>query len=99
LITGPPPFQEDDWTEARFGSIMCHISCHTTRCKLPNVDPETGIADRNQPGTTMLKYRVIDKGSKAACLGMQVTPLEDGEITVGQGVTVLQTGEHFFLKE
>lgn len=47
----------------------------------------------------MLKYRVIDKGSKSACLGMQVTPLEKGEVVVGQEVKVLETGEHFFLKE
>lgn len=73
-------------------------SCRTTRCKLPNVDPETGIADRNEPGVTMRQYRVIDKGSNSACLGMQVTPLSTGHIAVGEEVAVLKRGEHFYLK-
>jgi uncharacterized protein YcbX len=98
FITGPPAFNEDDWKKARIGDGLYHISCHTTRCKLPNVDPETGIADRNEPGTTMRKYRVIDEGSQSACLGMQVTPLTQEEIKVGDEVEVLERGEHFFLK-
>ncbi|KAF2113354.1 MOSC domain-containing protein [Lophiotrema nucula] len=98
-FTGPPAFAEDSWTRARIGGQEYHISCRTTRCKLPNVDPETGIADRNEPGTTMRKYRVIDQGSNSPCLGMQVTPLTDGEVKVGDEVEVLEIGEHFFRKE
>jgi uncharacterized protein YcbX len=41
-------------------------------------------------------YRVIDAGSKKACLGMQITPLADGHVKVGDVVDVLETGEHFF---
>ncbi|KAF2734589.1 hypothetical protein EJ04DRAFT_512433 [Polyplosphaeria fusca] len=97
-VTGPPAFVEDGWTRARIGRLEYHVSCRTTRCKLPNVDPETGVADRNEPGTTMRKYRVIDGGSTSPCLGMQVTPLEEGGVKVGDEVKVLETGEHFFLK-
>lgn len=76
------------------------MSCRTIRCKLPNVDPATGIRDRNEPENTMKKYRIIDGGSIKPCLGMQVTPLvkEQGEIKVGDEVEVLAYGEHFFLK-
>jgi uncharacterized protein YcbX len=45
----------------------------------------------------MRKYRVIDEGSKSACLGMQVTPLEEGVISVGDSIEILETGDHFFL--
>lgn len=96
-FTGPPAFHEDNWTKANIGSTPYHISCRTTRCKLPNVDPETGIADANEPMTTMRKYRVIDEGSKNAVLGMQVTPLEAGEVKVGDTIEVLETGSHYFL--
>lgn len=96
-FTGPPAFHEDNWTKAKIGSTPYHISCRTTRCKLPNVDPETGIADANEPMTTMRKYRVIDEGSKNAVLGMQVTPLEAGEVKVGDTIEVLETGSHYFL--
>ncbi|OCL05813.1 MOSC-domain-containing protein [Glonium stellatum] len=99
-ITGPPAFSEDSWAKIRIGKCTYHISCRTTRCTLPNVDPATGIRDRNEPQTTLRKYRVIDDGSTSPCLGMQVTPLveEQGEITVGDGVELLARGEHFFLK-
>ncbi|KAF2275623.1 uncharacterized protein EI97DRAFT_434031 [Westerdykella ornata] len=99
FFTGPPAFSEDDWKKARIGAGTYHISCRTTRCKLPNVDPETGIADRNEPSTTMREYRVIDQGSKNACLGMQVTPLDAKEIKVGDEIEVLERGEHYWLKE
>lgn len=84
--------------QAKFGPLTLDISCRSPRCKLPNVDPLTGIADRNEPGTTMRKYRVIDDGSKSACLGMQVTPLEEGVISVGDEIEVLATGEHKFIE-
>ncbi|KAF2019367.1 MOSC domain-containing protein [Aaosphaeria arxii CBS 175.79] len=97
-LTGPPAFDEDDWKRAQIGNGNYHISCRTTRCKLPNVDPETAIADRNEPGTTMRKYRIIDAGSKSACLGMQVTPLAEGEIKIGDQIQVQERGEHFFIE-
>ena len=46
----------------------------------------------------MRKYRVIDEGSKSACLGMQVTPLDEGVISVGDRIEVLETGDHFFFE-
>jgi uncharacterized protein YcbX len=104
-ITGPPAFTEDSWKKAKISSsdtnspteLNLHVSCRTTRCKLPNVDPGTAQLDKNEPLSTLRSYRVIDEGSKNACLGMQVTPLSDGQVTVGDTIQVLETGEHFFL--
>jgi uncharacterized protein YcbX len=105
-VTGPPAFHEDDWAKARISSpkqsssetpLDLHISCRTTRCKLPNVDPETGEADRNEPLSTLRSYRIIDEGSKNPCLGMMVTPLGDGVVRVGDYVEVVDTGKHFFI--
>ena len=102
-ITGPPAFAEDTWKKAKItstndtSSLDLHVSCRTTRCKLPNVDPETAELDKNEPLTTLRSYRVIDEGSKNACLGMQVTPLSDGQVSIGDTIEVLGTGEHFFL--
>ncbi|KAL6711069.1 hypothetical protein ACN47E_006944 [Coniothyrium glycines] len=95
-VTGPKAFEEDSWTKAKIGSTEYHFSCRTTRCKLPNVDPETGVADPNEPSTTLRSYRIIDPGSKNPVLGMQITPLEEGEVKVGDSVEALETGEHIF---
>jgi uncharacterized protein YcbX len=106
-ITGPPAFHEDNWTKARItspssafsnhGPVDLHIACRTTRCKLPNVDPETGVADQNEPLSTLRKYRIIDDGSKNPVLGMQVVPLSEGQVRIGDYVEVVETGEHFFI--
>ena len=105
-ITGPPAFAEDHWKKARItsssdpsSSLNLHISCRTTRCKLPNVDPKTAEPDRNEPSTTLRSYRIIDEGSKHACLGMQVTPLDEGCVAVGDKLEVLEVGEHRVLSE
>jgi uncharacterized protein YcbX len=96
-MTGPPAFAEDSWKKAKIAEKEYHISCRTTRCKLPNVDPETAEMDKNEPLSTLRRYRVIDEGSKNACLGMQVSPLQDGAVAVGDSIEVLETGQHFFL--
>lgn len=105
-MIGPPAFAEDHWKKARItssfdpsSSLALHISCRTTRCKLPNVDPKTAEPDRNEPSTTLRSYRVVDEGSKNACLGMQVTPLDEGCVAVGDKIEVLEVGEHRFLSK
>lgn len=101
-ISGPPAYDEDNWTLITIGGRRFHCSCRTTRCKLPNTDPDTGIQDRkgNEPQKTMLKYRVIDEGSSSACLGMQVVPSKGavgGMMRVGDEVRVVRKGEHRFV--
>ncbi|KAH3952265.1 hypothetical protein HBI56_165870 [Parastagonospora nodorum] len=105
-ITGPPAFHEDAWLKARISSpnssyahdpLDLNVSCRTTRCKLPNVDPETAIADRNEPYSTLRQYRIIDEGNKNPCLGMQVVPLQSGEVKVGDYIEVLESGNHLWI--
>lgn len=105
LVTGPKAFAEDDWKKIRIGSLVCHVSCRTTRCQLPNVDPETGIADRQEPYLTLKRTRGnVDAGAGPnPCLGMQMVPLlkqetDSEEIKVGDDVEILETGEHFYVR-
>ena len=44
-ITGPKPYAEDDWKRVRIGDGEYHVTCRTTRCKLPNVNQDTGVVD------------------------------------------------------
>ena len=47
-----------------------HVVCRCVRCKVPNVDLETGVRDRNEPYSTIVMMRGIDKGAKGVvCLG------------------------------
>lgn len=105
IVTGIPPFAEDDWKIIRSGNLDYHVSCRTTRCDLPNVDPNTGIKDRAEPYKTLKQTRGnIDKGAGAhPVLGMQMVPLLKNakgseEIKVGAEMKVVKTGEHFYIK-
>ncbi|CAZ80479.1 unnamed protein product [Tuber melanosporum] len=75
------------------------IACRTVRCKMPNVDPDTGERHMQEPDQTMRSYRAIDLGNKhGACLGMQLVPASAmGILRVGDGVDVLETGSHHYI--
>lgn len=75
------------------------------RCKLPNVDPMTGIRHKLEPDRSLRKYREIDKGApKKGCFGMMLCPLfaetdvdkAQLKLRVGMEVDVLQRGSHFY---
>lgn len=100
-VTGSQAYAEDDWKMIKFNRESRFIVCsRTSRCKLPNVHPITGVRDAIEPDKTMRSFRTIDAGApNKACLGMQMVPAsEESEISVGDCVEVLKKGEHFFMK-
>ena len=100
VVAGSPPFSEDEWKKVRIGKHEYHVVCRCVRCKVPNVDPSTGERHKEQPYRTLITQRQIDKGAPGlGCLGMNMVPfLEEGEIQVGDVVTVLETGVHTYIK-
>jgi uncharacterized protein YcbX len=66
------------------------FGCGTSRCTLPNVEPKTGVKDKNEPYKTLMRTRKTnDTEPKAAFLGMQILPLfEYGIISVGDEIEV-----------
>lgn len=117
VVSGAPTYDEDSWKQIRldpgtsglYNSTTLDISCRTVRCKLPNVDPETGDRHPVQPDKSLRTLRDVDLGApRKGCLGVQACPLfeegsseEDrqGWIGVGMEVQVQERGEHFYLKE
>ena len=99
VITGGEPYAEDSWKRVMIGKYEYYVSCRTTRCLLPNVNPATGESSRSEPNRTLRMYRRIDKGvPKHACLGMHMVPASaESEIEVGNEVEILETGEHFHI--
>ncbi|KAL2812667.1 hypothetical protein BDW59DRAFT_178529 [Aspergillus cavernicola] len=99
----PPPYFSAIEEKANNGAgegTVIHTVCRTIRCKLPNVDPDTGIRHPAEPDKTLKGYRRIDPGDLTnACLGMQGVPaLQEFRIRVGDAVSVLGTGEHRYIK-
>ncbi|OQV01457.1 MOSC domain-containing protein isoform 1 [Cladophialophora immunda] len=102
LIDGPGAYNEDDWKMIRIGSHIFFCACHTVRCRLPNVDPDTAVMHPVEPDKTLKSFRCIDEGDPLnACLGLQLVPAAAGSfrIHVGDEVEVLERGHHKYIKQ
>lgn len=102
-FTGAPAYDEETWKRYNIlpkGSSTTNdkepranvtptlsVVCRTSRCTIPNVNPDTGIFDADipppdkkkgkpQPSTTLVKHRTVESGNKAALgyLGMHCVP-------------------------
>ncbi|KAG6102222.1 hypothetical protein E4U30_007734 [Claviceps sp. LM220 group G6] len=112
IVSGPPQYDEDDWKSVRFRrsggmpeeSSVFTVTCHTVRCKLPNVDPATGVRHGVEPDRSLRKYRQIDDSApRMGCLGMQLCPVFpntgtpaqlESYVEAGMDVEVLKRGPH-----
>ena len=101
VITGGDAYAEDSWKTIRIGDFEYNVSCRTVRCLLPNVNPATGVRHGSEPNRTLKKFRCVDDGDpKNACLGVQVVPMAEGsKIGVDDKITILETGEHHYIKQ
>ncbi|KAH9908791.1 hypothetical protein F4778DRAFT_364814 [Xylariomycetidae sp. FL2044] len=117
ILSGAPAYDEESWKQVRFkpgdsglyNDAVFHVSCRTVRCKLPNVDPTNGIRHPVEPDKSLRANRAVDPGApRMGCLGMQMTPLFDGDdddeacqgwVAVGMKVEVEQRGEHVYIKQ
>lgn len=92
IVQGPEAFEEDHWKRIRLrpqdskqrdgdnDAIDIYTVCRTVRCRLPNVDPDTGIRHPSEPDRTLKSYQRIDPGCEMyACLGMQLVPSVQGK--------------------
>ncbi|AEO55293.1 hypothetical protein MYCTH_2298973 [Thermothelomyces thermophilus ATCC 42464] len=111
------PYDEESWKKIRFkpgpeskrGASTFHVSCRTVRCKMPNVDQDTGYRHPVQPDKALRKFREVDAGAKhMGCLGMQLTPLfprtdapesMESWVEVGMSVEVLERGDHLYIPQ
>lgn len=97
----PPPGADGDEDQQAADSHDYYVACRTARCRLPNVDPDTGVRHPAEPDRTLRSYRRVDPGAgEAACLGMMMVPVErHGTMRVGDTIELLETGEHHYLKQ
>ncbi|EXJ80655.1 hypothetical protein A1O3_06939 [Capronia epimyces CBS 606.96] len=102
LVSGPSAYDEDDWKKIKMGDHVFFCACHTVRCRLPNVDPDTAQRHAVEPDKTLKSFRCIDDGDPLnACLGLQLVPAESNtfQIRVGDEIQVLGRGEHHYIKQ
>ena len=97
-VTNSEPFEEETWKMVRIGSEMYHVCCRCVRCGIPNIDPNTGVKDRQEPYRTLVAKRNVDRGAPMfGCLAVQLVPVRpEGVVRVGDQIEVLGRGEHVY---
>ena len=86
VVKGCEPFAEDNWKRIRIDGIEMAIVKPCPRCVVTTIDKET-LAKHKEPLKTLSKYRMQEGG---AMFGMNVIPLDEGEIRVGMSVEVIE---------
>lgn len=115
ITSGSEEYEEETWKVINLKhpstNEECHfdVSCRTVRCKLPNVDPQTGIRHKVEPDRALRKFRDVDEGApKMGCMGMQLCPIfpnaksvdePDAYIEVGMSIDVVKRGSHLYIKQ
>jgi uncharacterized protein YcbX len=100
VVSGCPAYSEDHWKRITIGDAQYEIVCRCVRCKMPNVDQNTGDRHKIEPDRTLRATRLIDEGAPqgTGCLGMNMVPkVAKGVIKVGDVVKLVESGEHKYM--
>lgn len=80
------PFAEDTWKRIRIGDVELALVKPCPRCEVTTIDKET-LEQSKEPLKTLGAYR---KQKGGAMFGMNVIPLNEGDIKVGMNVEILE---------
>ncbi|REL25422.1 MOSC domain-containing protein [Thalassotalea euphylliae] len=82
------PFAEDTWRHIRIGEVEFELTKPCTRCVFTTVDPDTSEKHNQlEPLATLKTFRQLAKGD--VLFGQNLIPLNQGQIRLGDPVTVL----------
>jgi len=85
VVQNCEPFAEDTWKRIRIGDVEMALVKPCARCEVTTIDQET-LERNKEPLKTLGAYR---KQAGGAMFGMNVIPLNEGEIKVGMDVEIL----------
>ena len=91
VVSGCEAFAEDTWKHLKIGTAVFRCLHRCGRCILPNVDPETGIRDKQEPLKSLRSFRLVSKDDdpsygKSPTLGRNLGIQVCGCIKVGDAV-------------
>lgn len=101
VVDGCEPFSEDLWKVIKINNLTFHGVKLCSRCKVPNIDQESGIS-ANEPTETLLKFRsdrVLDLkkkqgqvyfGQNLVCKESLSTDGKGKSVAVGDQIYVLE---------
>ena len=91
VVSGCEAFSEDAWKYLKIGSAEFRCLHRCGRCILLNVDPETGIRDKQEPLQTLRSFRLVSKDDDSSygnspVLGRNLGIEVCGSINIGDDV-------------
>jgi len=86
VVQNCEPFEEDTWKRIRIGDVEMALVKPCPRCVVTTIDKET-LEKSKEPLKTLATYRNQEDG---AMFGMNVIPLNEGEIKIGMSVEILE---------
>ena len=87
VVTGCSPYEEDQWSSIKIGSMVLQLVKPCSRCAITTVDPLTGIRGR-EPLVTLARYR--QRGNQVY-FGQNLLHQHPGELRVGMPVEILES--------
>ncbi len=88
VVKGDFPFVEDSWSRLKIGEVEFEVSKPCSRCLFTNVDPQTGLVDKDEPLNTLAKFRYHQGNID---FGQNLIPLNSGLIRAGDEIKILNT--------
>lgn len=88
VVKGDFPFIEDSWSRILIGEVEFEVSKPCSRCLFINVDPQTGVADQEEPLNTLAKFRYHQGNID---FGQNLIPLNSGMIRTGDEIKIITT--------
>ncbi|MDA3920865.1 MAG: MOSC domain-containing protein [Salinisphaera sp.] len=89
VVRDSAAFAEDRWRRIRIGEVIFRVDAPCARCVMITVDPTRGeCRPDGEPMRTLLSYRKSDTND--VYFGQNLVVEAGGELTVGQGIEVLE---------
>lgn len=85
VVQNCAPFAEDTWKRIRIGDVEMALVKPCPRCVVTTIDKDT-LEKSKEPLNTLAAYRNQEDG---AMFGMNVIPLNEGEIRIGMDVEII----------
>ncbi len=85
VVTGCPPFAEDDWRQIRIGDVLFEVAKPCERCATTTVDQATGVRGK-EPLRTLATYR---RQGSLVMFGQNIAHHAPGRLRVGDAVQVI----------
>lgn len=89
VVAGCDAYAEDKWRRIAVGKINFRLPKPCSRCAVPTIDPQTGVASGGEPLVTLQRTRKL--GNKVY-FGQNALHDSCGEMRVGDPVVVLESG-------